>query len=34
MYDQVYGPFNALDQLERPGPTVTVYRLYAVGGER
>jgi hypothetical protein len=27
MYDQIYGPFNALDQLERPGPTVTVYRL-------
>jgi hypothetical protein len=26
-YDQVYGPYWALDELERPGPTVTVYRL-------
>jgi hypothetical protein len=27
LYDQIYGPFNGLDQLERPGPTVTVYRF-------
>jgi hypothetical protein len=27
VYDQIYGPFNALDTLERPGPTITVYRL-------
>jgi hypothetical protein len=27
VYDQIYGPFNALDQLERPGPTITVYRF-------
>src|SRR5207253_3238687 len=27
VYDQIYAPFNALDRLERPGPTVTVYRL-------
>jgi hypothetical protein len=26
-YDQIYGPFNGLDQLERPGPTITVYHL-------
>jgi hypothetical protein len=26
-YDQIYGPFNALDQLERPGPTVSVYHV-------
>ena len=32
MYDQIYGPFNALDELERPGPTVTVYRLNAGPG--
>ena len=27
IYDEIYAPFNALDQLERPGPTITVYRL-------
>jgi hypothetical protein len=27
VYDQIYAPFDALDQLERPGPTITVYRL-------
>ncbi|HEX8967738.1 MAG TPA: glycosyltransferase family 39 protein [Chloroflexota bacterium] len=27
VYDQIYAPFNALDQLEAPGPTITVYRL-------
>ena len=27
IYDQIYAPFSALDQLERPGPTITVYRL-------
>ena len=27
VYDQIYAPFNALDQLERPGPTITIYRL-------
>ena len=27
MYDTIYGPFNGLDKLERPGPTVTVYRV-------
>jgi Dolichyl-phosphate-mannose-protein mannosyltransferase len=27
IYDQIYGPFNALDLLERPGPTVTIYRV-------
>jgi Dolichyl-phosphate-mannose-protein mannosyltransferase len=32
VYDQIYGPFNALDQFERPGPTVTVYRLSAGAG--
>jgi len=26
-YDQIYGPFNGLDALERPGPTVTIYRF-------
>jgi hypothetical protein len=26
-YDQIYGPYTDLDALERPGPTVTVYRL-------
>jgi hypothetical protein len=26
-YDQIYGPFDALDQLARPGPTLSVYRL-------
>jgi 4-amino-4-deoxy-L-arabinose transferase-like glycosyltransferase len=29
IYDQIYAPFASLDQLERPGPTVTVYRLGA-----
>jgi Dolichyl-phosphate-mannose-protein mannosyltransferase len=32
VYDQIYGPFNALDELERPGPTVTVYHLNAGPG--
>jgi hypothetical protein len=32
VYDQIYGPFNALDQFDRPGPTVTIYRLNAGGG--
>jgi hypothetical protein len=27
IYDQIYGPFNGLDALERPGPTVTIYRF-------
>jgi len=27
VYDQIYAPFNALDKLERPGPTITVYRF-------
>ena len=27
VYDQIYAPFNALDELERPGPTITVYRF-------
>ena len=26
-YDQIYGPYTNLDRLERPGPTITVYRL-------
>jgi hypothetical protein len=26
-YDQIYGPYTDLEALERPGPTVTVYRL-------
>ena len=32
VYDQIYAPFNVLDQLERPGPTITVYRLNARPG--
>lgn len=32
MYDQIYAPFNALDTLERPGPTITVYRFNAGPG--
>ncbi|HTD77181.1 MAG TPA: hypothetical protein VK898_06070, partial [Chloroflexota bacterium] len=32
IYDQIYAPFNALDQLERPGPTVTIYRFNAGAG--
>lgn len=32
IYDQIYAPFGALDQLERPGPTVSVYRLNAAPG--
>jgi hypothetical protein len=32
VYDQIYAPFNALDQLGRPGPTVTIYRLNAGPG--
>lgn len=27
VYDQIYAPFNDLGALERPGPTVSVYRL-------
>ena len=27
MYDQIYGPFNALKDLQRPGPTLSVYQL-------
>jgi hypothetical protein len=27
VYDQIYGPFNDLAALERPGPTVSVFRL-------
>jgi hypothetical protein len=27
MYDEIYGPYTALDRLERPGPTIWVYRL-------
>jgi hypothetical protein len=26
-YDNIYAPYSSLDQLERPGPTITVYRL-------
>ncbi len=26
-YDQIYAPYTSLDLLERPGPTITVYRL-------
>jgi dolichyl-phosphate-mannose-protein mannosyltransferase len=26
-YDQVYAPYTQLDRLERPGPTLNVYRL-------
>jgi hypothetical protein len=26
-YDAIYGPYSSLDALERPGPTVSVYRL-------
>jgi hypothetical protein len=26
-YDNIYAPYSNLDQLERPGPTITVYRL-------
>ena len=29
IYDQIYGPFTNLDRLERPGPTVSIYRLGA-----
>ncbi len=32
IYDQIYGPFNALDALERPGPTITIYRFTAGPG--
>jgi hypothetical protein len=32
VYDQIYGPFNALDKLDRPGPTITVYRFTAGPG--
>jgi hypothetical protein len=31
VYDQIYGPFNALDKLERPGPLIRVYRLADAG---
>jgi hypothetical protein len=27
VYDQIYGPYNELERVERPGPTVRVYRL-------
>jgi 4-amino-4-deoxy-L-arabinose transferase-like glycosyltransferase len=27
VYDQIYAPFNELDRLERPGPTIRVYEL-------
>ncbi len=27
VYDQIYAPFSALDQLDRPGPTITVFRF-------
>jgi hypothetical protein len=26
-YDEIYGPFDGLSQLQRPGPEVRVYRL-------
>jgi hypothetical protein len=26
-YDEIYGPYHDLEALDRPGPTVTVYRL-------
>jgi glycosyl transferase family 87 len=26
-YDEIYGPWTALDELSRPGPTISVYRL-------
>jgi hypothetical protein len=26
-YDQIYGPWTSLDLLQRPGPTIVVYRL-------
>jgi hypothetical protein len=26
-YDQIYAPYTDLDALDRPGPTITVYRL-------
>jgi 4-amino-4-deoxy-L-arabinose transferase-like glycosyltransferase len=29
VYDQIYGPFDSLLAFDRPGPTVTVYRLVA-----
>jgi len=32
VYDQIYGPFNSLDKLERPGPAITVYRFSAGPG--
>jgi hypothetical protein len=32
VYDQIYGPFNALDQFDGPGPSVTIYRLNAGPG--
>ena len=31
-YDQIYAPFDALEQLDRPGPTITIYRLSDVNG--
>jgi len=27
IYDQIYGPFNNLDRLQRPGPTINVFQL-------
>jgi hypothetical protein len=32
VYDQIYAPFNALDELDRPGPTITIYRFNAGRG--
>jgi hypothetical protein len=29
VYDQIYAPFDGLDTLERPGPTIAVYLLNA-----
>jgi hypothetical protein len=27
VYDQIYSPYTELDRLQRPGPTISVYRL-------
>jgi dolichyl-phosphate-mannose-protein mannosyltransferase len=32
VYDQIYAPFNSLNELDRPGPTITVYRFNAGPG--
>jgi 4-amino-4-deoxy-L-arabinose transferase-like glycosyltransferase len=34
VYDRLYGPLDALDTLQRPGPTVTVYRLEGASAAR